>query len=72
MNLADPDGVTPLLMAILNSRFDTAAYLIGAGRRRQPLGYLGTRAALCGRGLEHDAARRPADRPSLDPTTAWR
>jgi uncharacterized protein len=31
INLADPDGTTPLLLALLNMRFDTAAALIEAG-----------------------------------------
>jgi len=31
INLPDPDNITPLLMAVLNARFDTAAYLIKAG-----------------------------------------
>lgn len=31
INLADPDRVTPLSLAILNFEFDTAAYLISAG-----------------------------------------
>ena len=29
--MADPEGVTPLIMAIWNAHFDTAAYLIKAG-----------------------------------------
>jgi ankyrin repeat protein len=31
VDLADPDGVTPLVLALLNMRYDTAAYLIEAG-----------------------------------------
>ena len=31
LDLADPDGITPLLMATLNARFDTAAALLEAG-----------------------------------------
>lgn len=31
INLPDPDRVTPLVLALLNMRFDTAAYLISAG-----------------------------------------
>jgi ankyrin repeat protein len=31
VDLADPDGVTPLIMALLNRRFDTAVVLIDAG-----------------------------------------
>ncbi len=31
MNLPDPENITPLLMAILNARFDTAKVLIEAG-----------------------------------------
>ncbi len=31
INLGDPDNISPLLMALLNGRFDVAAWLIGAG-----------------------------------------
>ncbi len=31
LNLADPEGLGPLLTAIMNMQFDMAAYLIGAG-----------------------------------------
>ncbi|HEY4339418.1 MAG TPA: ankyrin repeat domain-containing protein [Steroidobacteraceae bacterium] len=31
INLADPDGETPLLLSIINMHFDFASYLIGAG-----------------------------------------
>jgi ankyrin repeat protein len=31
INLTDPERVTPLVLALLNMRFDTAAYLISAG-----------------------------------------
>ena len=31
INLGDPDNISPLLMSILNGRFDAAAYLIKAG-----------------------------------------
>ena len=31
INLADPENITPLLMAVLNARFDTAKVLIEAG-----------------------------------------
>src|SRR5262249_21914722 len=30
-NLADPDGITPLIMAIINGHYDTAAVLIESG-----------------------------------------
>jgi ankyrin repeat protein len=31
LNLADPDGTTPLILAIVNARFDTAAALLESG-----------------------------------------
>ena len=31
INLPDPDGTTPLILAVMNMRFDMASYLISAG-----------------------------------------
>ncbi|PWU08034.1 MAG: hypothetical protein C5B51_08670, partial [Terriglobia bacterium] len=31
LNLADPDGITPLIMAIINGHYDTAGLLVEAG-----------------------------------------
>ncbi|MCU1336008.1 MAG: hypothetical protein JWO19_1589 [Bryobacterales bacterium] len=69
LNLADPEGVTPLITAIWNAHWDTAAYLIKAGANvnkwdwwgRSPL-YL----AVDYNTLPHGG--RP-DAPSIDDTT---
>ena len=31
LNLPDPEGITPLIMAVTNGHFDTGAYLLSAG-----------------------------------------
>ena len=64
IDLADPDGITPLLLAMLNLRFDVAKLLIEAGRRREPLGLLRPDAAVRRDRHEHAAARRPP-RPAV-------
>ena len=45
IDLSDPDGVTPLLLAVDNFNFDIAA-CCWVGRRSEPLGHLGTYAAV--------------------------
>ncbi len=60
INLADPDNITPLNMALLNGRWDLAASLDQAGRERESLGYVGPRAAVFRGRLQHHAARRAA------------
>jgi ankyrin repeat protein len=70
LNMADPEGVTPLLTALWNAHFDTASYLIKAGAMvdkwdwwgRSPL-YL----AVDYNTIPHGGR---ADGPSLDETTA--
>ncbi|HSP68766.1 MAG TPA: ankyrin repeat domain-containing protein [Bryobacteraceae bacterium] len=69
LNLADPEGVTPLITAIWNAHFDVAAYLIKAGANvnkwdwwgRSPL-YL----AVDYNTLPHGGRQ---DSPSVDDTT---
>lgn len=69
LDLADPDGISPLLMATLNARFDTASLLLEAGANpskwdkwgRAPLYSAVDYNTLPGGG-------RP-DRPALDATT---
>ena len=51
-------------MALLNAHFDTAKYLLEARRERRTVGLVGPQAAVLGRRLQHDAARRPA-RPAF-------
>ncbi len=70
LNLADPEGVTPLITAVWNAHWDVAAYLIKAGANvnkwdwwgRSPL-YL----AVDYNTLPHGGR---ADAPSVDDTTA--
>jgi uncharacterized protein len=70
VNLTDPDGVTPLLLATLNFSFDTAAVLIRSGADVNKWDAWG-RSPLYG---VVDMNTLPsggrADRPSLDHTTA--
>ena len=70
INLADPDNITPLLMAVLNARFDTAAYLINAGADVNRWDTWG-RAPLYS-AVDYNTTPRGGrpDRPSGDATTA--
>ncbi len=55
-----PEGISPLLMAVINMRFDTARAPDPARREPEHMGLLGPRAALRRGRPEHDSARRPA------------
>jgi hypothetical protein len=70
INLADPDNITPLLMAVLNARFDTAAYLIKVGADVNRWDTWG-RAPLYS-AVDYNTTPRGGrpDRPSGDATTA--
>ena len=48
INLPDPYGVTPLLVATLNLQNDFAAYLVEKGADISPMGSLRPYAAVCG------------------------
>jgi ankyrin len=70
LNLADPDGVAPLLLSILNMNFDVAAYLIDKGANVDKWDWWGQSpiyAAVDVNTVPHGG--RP-DRPSLDETTS--
>src|SRR5215467_376021 len=70
LNLADPDGVSPLLLSILNMNFDVAAYLIDKGANVNKWDWWGQSplyAAVDVNTIPHGG--RP-DRPSLDETTS--
>ena len=72
IDLTDPDGVTPLLSALLNAHFDTAKYLLEAGANVNKWDFWGRTplyAAVDFNTLPHGG--RP-DRPSLDDTTGAR
>jgi len=70
LNLADPDGVSPLLLSVLNMNFDVAAYLIDKGANVNKWDWWGQSplyAAVDVNTIPHGG--RP-DRPSLDETTS--
>jgi ankyrin repeat protein len=70
INLADPDNITPLLMSVLNARFDVATYLISAKADVNRWDTWG-RAPLYS-AVDYNTTPRGGrpDRPSLDETTA--
>ncbi|HEY6453816.1 MAG TPA: ankyrin repeat domain-containing protein [Steroidobacteraceae bacterium] len=70
IELADPEGITPLIMAILNAQFDTAAVLIKAGANVNTWDIWG-RAPLYS-AVDYNTTPRGGrpDRPSSDKTTA--
>jgi ankyrin repeat protein len=69
LNLADPENVSPLLMAVINAQWDTAQYLIKKGANPNKWDFWG-RAPLYAAVDLHTIPRggRP-DWPSLDETT---
>jgi ankyrin repeat protein len=70
INLGDPDNISPLLMAILNARFDVAAFLIKAGANVNKWDTWG-RAPLYS-AVDYNTTPRGGrpDRPASDRTTA--
>jgi len=70
LELADPEGITPLVMSILNAQFDTAAVLINAGANVNTWDMWG-RAPLYS-AVDYNTTPRGGrpDRPSSDRTTA--
>ena len=64
IDLPDPDGVSPLHVAIMNANWDLAKQLIAGRRRRQPVGHLRRGAALHGGQPAH---RIDGGRASIDP-----
>ena len=70
LELADPEGITPLDMSILNAQFDTAAVLIKAGANVNTWDMWG-RAPLYS-AVDYNTTPRGGrpDRPSSDKTTA--
>jgi uncharacterized protein len=69
INLADPDNISPLNMALLNGRYDTAAYLVKAGANVNKWDTWG-RAPLYS-AVDYNTVPRGGrpDRPSPDRTT---
>jgi ankyrin repeat protein len=70
LELTDPEGITPLVMSILNAQFDTAAVLINAGANVNTWDVWG-RAPLYS-AVDYNTTPRGGrpDRPSSDKTTA--
>ncbi|HTV77388.1 MAG TPA: ankyrin repeat domain-containing protein [Steroidobacteraceae bacterium] len=70
IEMADPEGITPLIMSILNAQFDTAAVLIRAGANVNSWDIWG-RAPLYS-AVDYNTTPRGGrpDRPSSDKTTA--
>ena len=68
LNLADPESISPLLMAVINGHFDTRAVSDQEGREPEQVGLLGPRAALRRGRPEHAfrAAAGPIGRRSTD------
>ena len=63
IDLPDPDGVSPLLVAIMNANWDLARQLIAGRRRRQSVGHLRRGAAVHGgRPAQSDRRRTGVDR----------
>jgi ankyrin repeat protein len=70
IDLADPEGVTPLIMAITNMRFDTAAYQISPGANVNKWDWWGRSALYCAVDVNTIPRGGRPDRPSLDETSS--
>jgi len=70
LNLADPEEVSPLLLAILNQHFDTAAYLIKKGANVDKWDWYGRAPLYAAVDLNTLPRGGRPDRPSLDFTTS--
>ena len=69
LGLADPEGVTPLIMAVWNTHFDTAAYLLSEGANPNDWDYWGRTALFLAVDYNTIPHGGRSDRPSLDNTT---
>ena len=69
VNLGDPRGVTPLIMAVTNFNFDIAAYLLGKGANPNLWDYWGRTALYAAVDLNTLPHGGWPDRPSVDETT---
>jgi ankyrin repeat protein len=66
LNMTDRDGTTPLLMSLLNSHFDVAAYLIGKGANVNKWDWYGQTPLYAAVDLNTVPHGGRPDRPSLD------
>ncbi len=70
LDLGDPDNISPLLMACLNGRWDTAAYLISKGVNIDKWDWWGQSPLYAAVDLNTIPHGGRPDRPSLDETTS--
>ncbi len=70
INMADPEEVSPLLLATLNGRFDTAAYLISKGANVNKWDWYGRAPLYAAVDLNTIPRGGRPDQPSLDETTS--
>jgi uncharacterized protein len=70
LNLADPEQVSPLLLAILNQHFDLAAYLIQKGANPGKWDWYGRTPLYAAVDLNTLPRGGRPDQPSLDTTTS--
>jgi ankyrin len=70
INLPDPENITPLLLAIINMRFDAAASLIQRGANPNHIDFWGRAPLYAAVDLNTIPRGGRPDRPVLDKTTA--
>jgi ankyrin len=70
IDLADPEQISPLLMAVLNGHFDLAAYLIKAGANPGKWDWYGRTPLYAAVDLNTLPRGGRPDQPSLDATTS--
>ena len=70
LNLPDPEGISPLLMAVINMRFDAAAYLIRRGANPNHFDFWGRAPLYAAVDLNTVPRGGRPDRPVLDTTTS--
>ncbi len=70
LNLADPEGISPLLMAVINTQYDLAADLIRRGANPNRWDLWGRTPLYAAVDLNTIPRGGRADRPSLDRTTS--
>jgi ankyrin repeat protein len=69
LELADPEGISPLLMAVINTRWDLAMLLLDKGAEPNTWDYWGRSALYAAVDLNTIPRGGRPDRPSLDETT---
>jgi uncharacterized protein len=70
VNLADPEGVTPLIVAVMNFHFDVGAYLLKNGANPNKWDWWGRTPLYCAVDLNTIPHGGRPDRISLDETTS--